>query len=367
MKRAWLCLALSACNPPSNAVDLGAMPRVACAAPTVTLGVDINALANNTVASPRLASSGAEAVLVWADVTSTGGFTVRLQRMNTTGAAAGAPLTIGNGSGGAPRIALATDGNQYLAAWENTTQITTATIPVQRGMATPGTSFMGASPSLAFGPAEFVLAWRDTLGVRLQRFSNAGQPLGTSTLVALASGAVPSLTATKSGYAVTFTIGTTAAWKLYRADQTLTVGANPTILTGTTGATLVALGASDDNVGAVWVQTGATAQVSALVVNAAGTPTGITRLDNMSALFAGQVAATGASASFAFVWSDGAGFAGYRAVQTSGAAQGSAQQPLATNFNDNQLDIAAVADGFLVAATADSTLDKISLAHLTCP
>jgi hypothetical protein len=333
----------------------------ACASPTVTLGGVILNHSSDTLRSPHVAWDGSTISVAWAEVTSGGTFTIWLQHGTTAATLSGGPILTGTGTGGAPRVAVASDGTHAIVAWEHGSQVATASIA--NGVATAGASFNGAAPSLAFGAGGFVLAYRDATGITLQRIDATAQASAAAQPVAATTTAVPRLAATSSGYALAYQTAAASAWTLARFASDLTAGATASVA-GSDNATELAVAGSGRFAGVVFAESATV--VSAAVYDEAGTAGNRVPVNGTSTSV-GHVGAAGSSASFGTAWADGASFAGYRAVDQTGAAQGSPGQPVSSNATNAELDLVAVGDGFVMAVVLDPTADQIQLAHLVCP
>lgn len=132
---------------------------------------------------------------------------VLLQRLDGTGAERGSPVELDDVKKTAYsglKIAVATDGNRYLACWEREIMIACARVPVGEGPASPALSVNGVGPALAYGSGTFALAYGLPDHVGVMRVASDGSAVGAPAVFAASEGAYPrtSLAATKSGFAL---------------------------------------------------------------------------------------------------------------------------------------------------------------------
>jgi hypothetical protein len=108
-------------------------------------------------------------------------------------------------------------------------------------------------------------------------------------------------------------------------------------------------------------------QVSSVFVDAANVVGAKQKVDKASASSAyGRVDAAGGVDSFALAWSAFEGNIDYRALDGTGAPQGSAVDVVPSGWDDNPLSIVPVTDGFLVAVGVGITYSVVMM-HLGCP
>jgi hypothetical protein len=317
----------------------------------------------------RLAWSGSEAALAYAESTATDAWDVKLQRLSGAGAAEGNPIPLGSSVGMfAPTISIAASISGYVACWDRAGaagDLACVALPVGGTSATKGLVTPGVSPAVAYGPAGFGLVFGVGSGneLRSQHLDGSGLALGMAHTVAKSSGAelaAPVLASTKDGYAA---LEVSWAGILWRFDSSFEEEEGNTLLGWVERPTRIAGG--EAHVGAVWpAQQG----VMFRVVDAANVGTAPVKIDAVGAasVYSHTDVARG-KGSFAAVWSAFEGSMGYRAVGLDGAPLGDARDVLSLGWDDNPVTIVGVADGFLVASATGFSYDLIKVAHLGCP
>jgi hypothetical protein len=334
----------------------------ACTTPTTASGAEWKAASGEHFWGLRAAWGGKEAAIAYAESTGSTGWAIKLQRLTEAGAASGAVVSLGVSLAMAtagPVVGLATDGNRYMACWDqaNTgSDVACAVVPVGMGGATPGFSGPGDSPTIAVGTAGWALAYGSNGKIVAQALGNDGKASGASVNVGAQQPPSPNIVATTAGFAV---VG--GGYTLYRLDAMLhSVGSAVPVGSGSSPLGVAAAG---DTVGVAW----ADSMQDSFVAIAANTPsTTVAADDGMGGTYSHVAAAAGKS-TFAVVWSDVGGTIGYRAVDATGTLLGSVQHVMMTAWDDNPVAVTGVGDGFLVIAATSPSVDDMIVTHLACP
>lgn len=340
--------------------------KAACAAPTIGAPKELGDPMDR-YGSPALDWHGGEAVLAYAlrDGMDTWGVHLRALGADAT---IGADVQLSNqaksGSFTPPTVTVATGPTESIVCHDQTnTGPKIRCFVVKAGAAALGLEVAGAQPSLAFGAAGYGLVYVDGDTMFSQRLKGDGTADGPPHEVASSTsmdGAAPILTATSDGYAAL-----SSAWGLmwrfnaqFGEIEGMAVAGwkdKPTRIAGS-GAFVGAVHGDTDGVKFRRVSPenvlGAASKIDA---------------PGASPIYQYTAIARGDAQTFAAVWSGFEGNVGYRAIDATGGAIGAATDVLSTAWDDNAVAITPVADGFIVAATANPSFDTLRVVHLACP
>lgn len=144
---------------------------------------------DHTLSNLVMASAGSEVAVAYSDWDAQDDkglvrTTLQLRRLGPTGVVTqGSSVELGKVESTAPaKLTLATDGSQYLACWEDGSQIACGLLGAGKGAVQPALSVVGDSPSLAHDAKGFALAYRTPGHVGLVRVASDGSAEGKPTL-----------------------------------------------------------------------------------------------------------------------------------------------------------------------------------------
>jgi hypothetical protein len=336
--------------------------RAACAAPADAGEVLWTFDAGDEASSVALAWGGTEAGLAVIHGTTTSA-TATLQRISGDGGLLGS-ADLGPGQLGGV-VSVATDGAGYVACWELPAGagVGCGRVPVGSGAATPGLTLSGASPSMAFGPAGFVLlVWNGSSG-ELQPLDATGNSLDGGAINSVTT-AGPAVVASLSGGYAVGVLADDGQVQVDIFDQSLTWQFSGTF-PGTGSATGLQMAASGTTSAQVWVDS-SSGDVFVATMDATGAGSGPTRVGTDTS--AGRVAIAGAEGSFAATFSAfTSAQIDYAAVTLQAGPVGPATPLGSPLWDDSANAIVGVSDGFLAAYTLGAGGTAVVVQHLVCP
>jgi hypothetical protein len=339
--------------------------HAACAAPTVQQGASLSDGGTSYV-RPRLIWAGSEAGLLY-QANEGGDRKIWFQRLTAAGQLKGTRSLVAQNAAAFPGSpsAGATDGTRYLLCAEtgSPAAVGCSTAPVGSGDATEAPYNTGSGEmGMAYGPGGFVLSQ----GNAVQALTSAGAASGTPKSFGSAppTAVWSPIVARASGYALAVS-RSGGGPQLFRLDAQLTQVGTPVALSAASSGAQVALGSSQDLVLAVFAEGGKA--VAEVVDTGSGTVGNKVQLDPSSSTY-GRVSAAGALNSFVAGWSSSNGFVGYQAISGGGVpASDGGVHAVNVSWDDNDNDVVATSDGFLMAATVMPSGNAIQVVHLSCP